>query len=411
MYTLLFALLLCLVARPSGAVPVVAEARVRAAAGDVHGAARTATQRALVEAVRTVVRRHVSAADLSRHSRTVQRSVLDRAPRYVLRYSIADERWDDLAVVVRVEAEVDRARVLARLAEAGIPVAKLAVKPRLLLVALEPSAEGALGSLARTLEAAGYQPRIGARPAVLEAGSAAGVGSGDGEAAVAGVDEEQVGAWARTAGCHLALVVEAAAGEGATEREDALLLPTSWADDLWFDPGGPARAALPLVTWLVDPSGRLPLGRLEALGEGLGTDRTGADQAAGESAGRHLGYAALGLLEQSGWVPEGVPSVLDIRVSGLVDPLLVEEIGVALAAVPEVRRVQLVEVSRRRAVWRLQVVDAGLDWAAVLSTARLPRGQLEWGVASAAAPSEPATVPATPAAPAPTVLAARWLGP
>lgn len=230
------------------------------------------------------------------------------------------------------------------------------------------------------------------------------------------MDEDRVASWARAAGCHLALVVETVAGEAGEGAEAVPPFPTAWSAGLWVDPGREsARAALPLVAWLVDPSGRVPLGRLEALGEGRGTDRPEADRVAGESAGRQLGYAALGLLEQSGWIPEGVPSVLDIWVSGLVDPLLVEEIGAALAAVPEVRRVHLTEISRRRAAWRLQVVDAGLDWAAVLSTARLPRGQLEWDAASVAAPwepaPEPATAPDTAAALAPSALGARWLGP
>ncbi|HSH70703.1 MAG TPA: hypothetical protein VK997_12340, partial [Deferrisomatales bacterium] len=245
---------------------------------------------------------------------------------------------------------------------------------------------------------------------------AAGERSDRGEAAAIAVDEARVAEWARAAGCHLAVVVESAAGEAADGQEDHPRLPSSWADGLWIDPGGEsARAALPLVAWLVDPSGRVPLGRLEALGQGRGTDRPEADRVAGENAGRQLGYAALELLEQSGWVPEGVPSVLDIGISGLTDPLLVEEIGAALAAVPEVRQVQLTEISRRRAAWRLQVVDAGLDWAAVLSTARLRRGQLEWSVASGATPPEPvlepATIAGTPATPPPGALAARWLGP
>jgi len=391
----LCALVLCLLAVPSGAVPVTAEVRVRSAATG-QGTADQAVQQALVRAVREVVHRHVNAPDRTDYAGAIRRAVLERAARFVLRYAIADEHGDGEDLVVRVAAEVDSPRVLARLIEAGVPTAELAVKPRLLLVALDRAAEGVLSPLAQTLEEAGYQPRLDPRRAAPRVGDAA-----------PAVDAQQVTTWARAAGCHLALAVSTAAAEGQATGGDALDSAPAWLEGLWsVSERTPARASLHLVAWLVDPSARISLGRLEAQGEGLGPEPAAADRAAVESGARRLGYAALERLEQSGWTLQGAPSVVQIHVSGLADPLLVEQLAAAWATVPEVRSVQLREVGRRQATWRLQVVGTGLDWETVLATARLPRGHLAWESIDLGAEPAAAETPA-----APQMFRARWQGP
>lgn len=384
------ALVLILFAVPSGAVPITAEVRVRAASAD------QAVQEALAEAVHTVVQRHVNAADRTDYAGVIRRTVLARAARFVLRYAIADEQRDGENLVVWVAAEVDSPRVLAQLFEAGVPTAKLAVKPRLLLVAVNRAAEGVLYPLSRTLEEAGYQPRLEPQRTALPGGDVA-----------PAVDPQQVATWARAAGCHLALAVTVATAEGQAEEGKAAGPAPAWMEGLWsVSENVPARATLPLEAWLVDPSGRIPVGHWQAQGEGLGPEPAAADRAATEDGARRLGYTALEILEQSGWTLEGAPAVVQVHVSGLTDPLLVEQLALAWATVPEVRSVELREVGRRRATWRLHVMGAGLDWEAVLATARLPRGHLAWESADLGAQPAAAESPA-----APQVLRARWQGP
>jgi hypothetical protein len=357
----------------------------------------------LVETVRVVVRRHVTAADLAEHAAVVQRSVLARAPRFVQRYSIAEERWDDLVVVVRVEADVDRDRILTSLVSAGVPVATLPVKPRLLVVPLDSAAGAPVRAMARALEAAGYHPQVVPSISAFVTPSS--------DVSPGSIDEIAVASWARDAGCHLAVAVETSGGAmdragsvpDSTGNSSGVVIPQI---GFWSDPGGALRRSeLPAEAWLVDPTDRLPLRKVEAIGSGVGSDRETAEADAAARVGLELGYRALQVLEQSGWEPGGEPALLQVGVSGLVDPLLVEEIASALALVPEVNRVRLEEVSQRRAQWALEVVDSGLDWAAVLGTARLPRGRLEWFQPAAGAAVQTHVPEATLRADA------RWRGP
>ena len=230
----------------------------------------------------------------------------------------------------------------------------LAVAPRVLVVSFGTT-EGiaAADSLREVLEGEGF--RVRALPA---------------EPARAG-DEPTLSEWARSLGCHVAVSVTA----GATQDNPGAASTSAPAQPPYE---GGARVRAFARGWVVDSLRAQNLGRAQAEADLRGPDPIEARARAAARAGRELGYSLLAPLEQSGWVPPGSVRTVAFQVIGLPHAGLVEQIEIELAALAEARRVTLWEVGHRRAVWRAEMVDTGLQWDTVVTAIRLREGRIAW---------------------------------
>ncbi|GAB4255857.1 MAG: hypothetical protein Kow0092_01370 [Deferrisomatales bacterium] len=312
-------------------------------------ARRRALEDALSRAVSAVVERYVPAAELRARRDELAGSLL-RPPRsFVLRYGIVRQLMGPEEVRVVADVEVDRARLLSALEAHRVAVVRLGARPRLLIVPtggdLASRAAKALGEI---LEEEGFRS---VRRAI------------EGEA---DVQDAALAAWAWGEGCHLALAVaaEAAADPEAPDPGEGAV-------------GGPAPSAVRATVRgrLIDARSGWVVGQRQVV-VAVEADE-GGEPAAGEEAGRRLAAPVLADLEQSGWSLEGPVAQVDLRVEGVPDPAALEAVGRELRALTEVRRVALREVGYRSALWRLEVIESGFGWDALLAATRLEGAALE----------------------------------
>ncbi len=298
-------------------------------------------------AVKAVVERHVAPADRGRAL-----AALGPAGRYVQRLSVLTDRVEGGRRVTEVEAVVDRDRVLEVLAGFGIPTARLAVRPRVLVAAAPgPAAAPFVRAFADALGREGVRFRT---------------------APGGGTAEEAIEA-ARTLGCHVVLLarVEAAVQAMPPPASGPALVPgEGQPEEGWAVASATARG------WVVDAVTGEPLGEAETAADGAGADGVEAEARAAARAGRRLVAALLAALERSGWGLTGEPEILRIRVTGLPAPRALEDLEAALAGLAEVEEVRLAEIAWREGLWEVRARPGGFPWDVVLAWVSPPGGRV-----------------------------------
>jgi hypothetical protein len=321
--------------------------------GDLAAARQEALARALAEAVAIALRRHVPSVAREERRDLLSATFLRRPTAFLLRYSVLFEEADNTVVRVRIEAEVAWEKLLAELRSREVPVSVLDARPRLLLVGLgDGESLLAVEAVSRVLEGQGFRTRT--LP-------------GDAESQA---DATVAAAWARDLGCHLAVGITTGRVEsGAEEQGRGSAAPPGEGTD--------SRVITVAAGWIVDARSATEIGRVEARGWGRAETPEQALAQASTRAGRSLGHLLLAAIEQSGWRPGEIVREVDLRVEGIPDPLLLEEIQQEVRSAPEVVRADLRDVGPRTATWRVAAYDSGLAWDAVVGAFRLPRGRLE----------------------------------
>lgn len=332
-----------------------------------------ALEASLLAAVSSVVARHTDAGQRAELSSQLK-AILSKARSFVSRYSVENEEVADGVFYVRYQADVDREALLAALEAAGFKVFRLDALPRVLVAAtgdgLSMSAANAAAALFRAegLEASVYE-----------------------------LPAESVEAMAKTAlakGYHLSLIVSVteAVDEKALAAEDGPPAPPP--------PDGepePVKVELNCSATVVDARTGEAIGKadLVSLSEGIDAGEARAD--ALERGGEELFEEAFSALVKSGWKLGETTVALTLRVGGLDSPAMATELTALLAGIAEFKKIELNQIEYRSAQWRVNAVNPGNDWQAVLSRLKPSRGVVRW---------KPA--PANGHADAPLVLEGMW---
>jgi len=316
-------------------------------------------RQALTQAVDVALDRHVAPA-----SRTAAAAALRTGVEgYVLRYGVESDRAEGDGRVLDVEVAVDLDRLLADLAAAGVPVHRAMREPRVLVAALPgPAVEPAVQAVAGVLGREGRPYRLYPGDPGPEPGP------------------DQAARWGRDLGCHVVFLLSAREGDLGPDPEASGQ----------GGPGGGVSAVIEAHGWVVDTSSGRVLGEGAASGRSVAGDGVAAQAGAAARAGKRLASELVRVVEQADWAPGGDLRPVELRVSGLPGPRVLEGLDRALGDLTEVRSVRIAEVGFREAVWSLEVWDTGLPWDVVLSWVQAGAGSLVVArVAGGAGPPAP----------------------
>jgi hypothetical protein len=318
---------------------------------------RQALSLTLAQAVREAVRRHLSEEEYQSREDELSTLFFAHPSSFIIRHSVLNDTVAGGSLLFSVAAEIDEAKLLDELSKKSFKVFALKANPRLLILHRGGQSARSAEVLAGNLREEGFY--------VAEGGNVSG-------------GEESLAALAQAKGCNVAATVST--GQGAADS-----LSVSVSTSASFS--------------LLDARTKESLGGGSVTASGGGVEGE-SDYLSGEL-GALLQNEIIAVLNRSGWVPGTSERRVEIRVTGLDNPALVEELEDEFYSLAEFRTVRLKRVEPGAALFEALALDSGIDYSLALATLELEGGKIQWST-SFLEPGE------TPGGAGPVLVEGRW---
>ncbi|TAL17136.1 hypothetical protein EPN96_06530 [bacterium] len=296
---------------------------------------RQALSLTLAQAVREAVRRHLSEEEYQNREDELGALFFSSPSSFIIRHNVLNDTVALGSLLFSVAAEIDEAKILDELQKKGFKVFALKANPRLLILHKGGQSAKSAEVLAGRLRDEGFY--------VAEGGSVSG-------------GEESLSALSQSRGCNAAAMIST--GNGA---QDSLSL-ASFSTSASFS--------------LLDARTKETLGSGSVTASG-GSVETQSDYLYGEL-GTLLHNEIIAALNRSGWIPGTSERRVEIRVTGLDSPALVEELEDDFYSLAEFKTVKLKRVEPGAALFDVTALDSGIDYSLALATLELEGGKIEW---------------------------------